>query len=155
MKTPVVRILVVLIAAVAALFSLDQGQSWYLTLIAAAVFVLAAFTQQGSDNNRILILASGEILVIAVAAASFWVSFVVQCAVIGAVLLDGRFPADTRDLTFFGIYCIVALTCTIIFDRSNQVLLPFLTVTAMVAATTVILVGVQEMRERRMYAGGK
>jgi hypothetical protein len=155
MKTPIMRTLFILIAAGAALYSLDQGHGRYLPLIAVAAFILAAFIQQGSDDTRILILASGEILVIAVAAASLWVSFIVQCAVIGAILFDGRVLSDTRDLTFFGLYCIVALTCTIILDRSNQVLLPFLTVTAIVGATTVMLVKVQEMQERRMYAGGK
>ena len=89
MKTPLLRILFVLIAAAAAVFSLQQGDTWYLRLIAAAVFVLVAFLRQGSDDTRILLLASGEILVIAVAAASFWTGFVVQCAVIGAVP-DGR-----------------------------------------------------------------
>ena len=113
-----------------------------------------AFLRQGSDDTRILILAAGEVLVIAVAAASFWTGFIVQCAVIGAVLVDGKVPADSRDLTLFALYCIAALTGAIIFDRSNQVLLPFLAVTAIVAAATVTFIGVQEMRERRMYAGG-
>ena len=155
MKTPLVRILFVLIAAAAALYSLVQGDSWYLRLIAAAVFVLVAFIHQGSDDTRILILAAGEVLVIAVAAVSFFTGFIVQCAVIWAVLVDGGVPADTRDRTLFALYCIAALTGAIIFDRSNQMLLPFLAVTAIVAATTVTFIGVQEMRERRMYAGGK
>ena len=149
MKPPLLRILFVLVAAAAALFSLAQGDYWYLTLITAAVFVLAAFIRQGSDDTRILILASGEILVIAVAEASFWTGFIVQCAVIGAVLMEEKVPADTRDLTLFAIFCIAALLGAIILDRSNQVLLPFLLVTAMVAVTTVIFTGIQEMRERR------
>ena len=153
MKIPVVRILFVLIAAVAALSSLVQGTSWYLTLIATGVFVLAAFVKQG-DDTTIFILASGELLVIAVAALSFWTGFIVQCAVIGAVLTGGRVPADTRDLAFFSFWCIAALTGAIIFDRSNQVLIPFLVVTVIVAATTVILVSALEMRERLLYAGG-
>src|SRR5665647_1364824 len=155
MKTPPVRILFVLTAAAAALLSLAQGDSWYLRLIAAAVFVLAAFLYHGSEDNRILILATGEVLVIAVAAASFFTGFIVQCAVIGAVLADGMVPADTGNRTLFALYCIAALTGAIIFDRSNQVLLPFFLITAIVAAATVAFVGVQEMRERRMYAGGK
>ncbi len=155
MKTPLVRILFVLTATAAALFTLPQGDSWYLRLIAAAVFVLAAFIKQDSEDNRILVLAAGEVLVIAVAAASFWAGFIIQCAVIGAILVDGMVPADTGNRTLFTLYCIAALICAIIFDRSNQVLLPFFMVTAIVAAATVIFVGVQEMRERRMYAGGK
>jgi len=155
MKTPLVRILFVVTAAAAALFTLPQGNSWYLRLIAAAVFVLAAFMKQDSDDNRILILAAGEVLVIAVAAASFWPGFIIQCAVIGVILGDGMVPADTGNRTLFALYCIAALIGAIIFDRSNQVLLPFFVVTAIVAAATVIFVGVQEMRERRMYAGGK
>lgn len=155
MKTPPVRILFVLTAAAAALLSLAQGDSWYLRLIAAAVFVLAGFIHQGSEDNRILILAAGEVLVIAVAAASFFTGFIVQCAVIGAVLADGMGAADSGYRTLFALYCIAALTGAIIFDRSNQVLIPFFVVTAIVAAATVAFVGVQEMRERRMYAGGK
>ena len=155
MNTPVVRILFVLIATAAAVFSLAQGDSWYLILLAAAVFILAAFIKQGSDDNRIFILATGELLVIAVAAASFWAGSVVQCAVLGTVLLDGRVPVEPQDLTLFALCCIATLSCAIIFDRSNQVLLPFLVLTALVAATTVILVGVQEIRERRIYAGEK
>jgi hypothetical protein len=150
-----VRALFVLIAAGAALFSLNQGHSWYLTIVAVAAFIVSAFIQRGSDYTRILILASGEILVISVAAESLWVGFIVQCAVIGAVLSDGMVLAYARDLTFFGLYCLAALMGTIIFDRSNQVLLPFLTLTAIVSATTIILVSVQEIKERRMYAGGR
>jgi hypothetical protein len=155
MKIPVVRILFVLIAAAAALFSLGHGDHGYLTLIALAVFILAAFIKLGNDDNRIFILATGELLVITVAAASFWVGFVVQCAVIGAVLFDVRIPADFRDLPFFAFFCIAALTGAIIFDRSNSVLIPFLVVTTIVAAMTVILVSVQEIRERRLFSGAK
>jgi hypothetical protein len=155
MKTPPIRILFVLTAAAAALLSLAQGESWYLRTIAAAVLVLAAFLHQGSEDNRILILAAGEVLVIAVAAASFWTGFIVQCAVIGAVLADGKVPADSGNRTFFALFCIAALTGAIIIDRSNQVLLPFFLITAIVAAATVAFVGVQEMRERRMFQGGK
>jgi hypothetical protein len=155
MKAPPLRILFVLAAAAAALFSLAQGDSWYLRLIAAAVFVLAAFVKQGSGDNRILILAAGEVLVIAVALSYFWTGFIVQCAVIGAVLADGMVPAGSGNRTLFVLYCIAALTGAIILDRSNQVLLPFLLLTAIIAAATVTFVGVQEMRERRMYAGGK
>jgi hypothetical protein len=154
MKTPPVRVLFVLSAAAAALFSSAQGNSWYPGLIATAVFVLAAFLRQGSEDTRILILAAGEVLVIAAAISYFFAGFIVQCAVIGAVLVDGRVPAATGDRTLFVLYCIAALMGAIIFDRSNQVLLPFLVVTALVAAATVAFVGVQEMRERRMYAGG-
>jgi hypothetical protein len=155
MKTPPIRILFVLTAAAAALLSLAQGESWYLRTIAAAVLVLAAFLHQGSEDNRILILAAGEVLVIAVAAASFWTGFIVQCAVIGAVLADGKVPADSGNRTFFALFCIAALIGAIIIDRSNQVLLPFFLITAIVAAATVAFVGVQEMRERRMFQGGK
>ncbi|GEM_PF-5549435 len=154
MKISLVQILFLLVAAGAAFLSLDPGHTWYLTLIAAAAIILAAFIQQDSDDNRIFTLAFGEIVVIAIAAESFWVSFMVQCAVIGAVMFDGRFMGDTVDRRFFWLYCIIALLCTIIFDRSVQVLIPFLMVTTIVAVTTFILVGFQEMRERRMYAGG-
>jgi len=154
MKTPLTRILFLLIVTGAALLSLDQHHSWYLTLIAIAVFIMAVFIQQESDDSTIVILASGEILVIAIAAESLWLGFIVQCAVIGAVMYDGKILTDIRDLKFLGLYCLVAFICTLIFDRSNQVLLPFLTITAIVAATTGILVTVQEIRERRMYAGG-
>jgi hypothetical protein len=126
MKTPPVRILFVIIAAAAALFSLFLGGSWYLRLIASMVFVPAAFIHQCSEDNRIIILAAGEVLVIAVAAASFWAGFIVQCAVIGAVLVNGMVPADTGNRTLFALYCIAALIGAIIFDRSNQVVLPFL-----------------------------
>jgi hypothetical protein len=155
MKTPPVRILFVLAAAAAALFSLAQGDSWYLRLIAAAVFVLAAFVKQGSEDSGILILAAGEVLVIAVATSYFWAGFIVQCAVIGAVLADEKVSAGSGNQTLFALYCIAALIGAIIFDRSNQVLLPFFLITAIIAAATVAFVGVQELRERRMYAGGK
>jgi hypothetical protein len=154
MKIPTVRLLFVIAAAVATVLSLFSGELWYLRVIAAAVFVIAAFLPLEGNDKRILLLASGELLVIAVADASFFTALVVQCAVIGAVLFDGTDFSGTRDLAIFSVWCIAALLVAIILDRSNQVLLPFLAITAGVVAVTGILIGLQEMRERRKFAGG-
>jgi hypothetical protein len=153
-NVPALRALFILAAAAAACFSLVHSDIWYLVLIAAGVFVLVALKKQDSgDDTTILLLASGEVLVVAVAAASFLSGFVVQCAVIGAVLAAGRGMADTRDRTFFALFCLAALGGAILFDRSNQLLLPFLAATALVAAATAIVIGVLEIRDRRTYSG--
>ena len=155
MKALTLRNLCIITATATGLFSLLPGGPVYLVFIATAIFVMVALTRKGSDDSLIFILATGEILVIVVAAVSFWAGVLVQCAVIGAVLAGGRVPADSRDRSVFVLYCIVALVGAIIFDRSNQVLVPFLAGTAAVAATAFIMTGVQEMRERRLYTGGK
>jgi hypothetical protein len=54
----------------------------------------------------------------------------------------------------FALFCCAALGGALILDRSNQVLLPFLALAAGVAGVTAIVVGVQELRERRMFSGG-
>jgi len=154
MNIPTIRIISALVAAAAAVSAMVQGTVWYLVVIAAAVFGVVIVLPRFRDN-RILLLASGELLVVAVAAASFWAGFIVQCAVIGAVVPDTRIPADRRDLTLVGLFCIAAFPCALFLDRSNQVLVPFLAVTAAAGAATVIFIGVGEMRERRRYAGGK
>jgi hypothetical protein len=154
MTPPLVRILAGIIAAGAAGVPITLGGSGYAGLIAAAVFILAAFIHE-EDTRKILMTASGEILVISLVPVSLFAGCCVQCAVIGVVLLDGSVPADTRDLTIFALCCITMLMAAVLFDRLNQILLPFLLVAAACVAGTVILVGVQEMRERRMYAGGK
>lgn len=149
------RIIFIGIAAVTAILSLYQTVTWYFTVIITAIFVILAFTKGTSEDNEILILASGELLVIAVATTSFWLGYIVQCAIIGAVMLDGKVPADTQDLKIFAFLCLAALICAIIIDRSNHMLLPFLTVTAIITGITITILGVQEMRDRRAYAGGK
>ena len=154
MKVPLMRVLCILAALAAMIFSVVTGGTWYLGPIAAALFVLAAVSSQSADDSRVLILATGELLVIAVAASSFPAGFIVQCAVIGAVLFDGEGLPGTRDSLLFALWCIAALAGAVVLYVSNQVLLPFLAITAGVAALTVLLVSVQEMRECRMYAGG-
>ena len=153
MKIPVVRGLLVMAAAsIAVFFSLQTG-TWY-GLIAAAVFVLAALPRLRSDDKRVFLLATGELLVIAVAGPSFLGGVIVQCAVIGAVLFDGEGMPYTRDSILFGLFCTAALGGAFILYLSNQVLIPFLALTAGVAGATAILVAVQELRERRIYSGG-
>jgi len=154
MKIPAIRIISALIAAAAAASALVQGTGWYPVVIAVTVFGSAVVLPQLREN-RIALLAAGELLVVAVAAVSFWAGVIVQCAVIGAVVPDARLPADKRDLTLVGFFCIAALACALFFDRSNMVLIPFLAVTAAAGAATIIFIGVGEMRERRRYAGGK
>jgi len=153
MKVPALRLAFVLAAATATLFSLVQGDFWYLRLLAAAVVVLVAVTGPENDDTRILLLATGEILVIAVATASFLVGVLVQCAVIGAALSDSRIPAGARDRALFALCCIAVSGGAVILDRANQLLLPFFVITAITAAATFLFVGVQEMRERRRYRG--
>ena len=153
MKVPIVRTLLVMAAAAAGVFFLLPAGTWY-GLIAAAGFVLAALLPLTSDDNRVLLLATGELLVIAVAGTSFLGGVIVQCAVIGAVLFDTGGMPDTRDVAMFALFCCAALGGALILDRSNQVLLPFLALAAGVAGVTAIVVGVQELRERRMFSGG-
>ena len=154
MKIPVVRVLCIVAALAAAVVAAAGSETWYPVLIAAVFFVLAGMLRRGSDETRILLLATGELLVIAVAAVSFPPGFVVQCAVIGAVLFDRTGLPDTLDATLFALWSITALAGALVLDRANQVLLPFLVITVCVVAGTVLLVGVQEMQDRRRYSGG-
>ena len=153
MKIPVVRVLCIVAALAAAVVAAAGSETWYPVLIAAVFFVFAMMLRRGSDETRILLLATGELLVIAVAAVSFPPGFVVQCAVIGAVLFDKKGLPDTLDATLFVVWCIAVLGGALVLDFANQVLLPFLVITGGVVAGTVLLVGVQEMRDRRRYAG--
>jgi hypothetical protein len=155
MKNPFVRGLAVMIGGASAFFSVSQGGTWYLVLIALLFFFLAAFIRADSDDKTIFIIASGEVLVIAVGAASFWAGVIAQAAVIGVVLEDKGDMSDTRGRSFFALYCVAVFTGAFIFDLANQVLLPFLAGTAVVAAAAIIFAGVQEIQERRMYSGGK
>ena len=153
MKIPVVRVLCIMVALAAAVSAAAGSATWYPVLIAGALVVLAGMLRRGSDDIRILLLATGELLVIAVAAVSFPPGFVVQCAVIGAVLFDKKGLPDTLDATLFVVWCIAVLGGALVLDFANQVLLPFLVITGGVATITTLLVGVQEMRDRRRYAG--
>ncbi len=155
MKNPFVRGLAVMIGGASAFFSVYQGGSWSIVLIALVFFFLAAFIRAESDDTTIFIIASGEVLVIAVGAASFWAGVIAQCSVIGLVLEDRECLADSRGRSFFALYCIVTFTGAFIFDLANQVLLLFLAVTAVVAGAAIIFAGVQEIQERRMYSGVK
>jgi hypothetical protein len=151
MKVPPLRLAFVLAAATATLFSLVIGEFWYLRLIAAAVVVTIAVIGPENDDTMILLLATGEVLVIAVAGASFLVGALVQCAVIGAALSDDRTPVKARDRNLFVLLCAGIFGGAVLLDRANQLLLLFLVMVAAVVAATVIFTGVQEMRERRRY----
>ena len=153
MKVPLVRLLLVMTAATAAVFFLLPAGTWY-GLIAAAGFLLAALLPLTSDDNRVLLLATGELLVIAVAGTSFPMGVIVQCAVTGAVLLDGEGLPDIPDVAMFALFSFAVIAGALVLDLSNQVLLPFLALAAGVAGVTAVVVGVQEIRERRMYSGG-
>lgn len=148
------RIVCILAALAAAAYSFTVGTIPYPVLMAAALFVLAGVIRKDRDDTRILVLATGELLVIAVAAVSFPAGVVVQGAVIGAVLFDMTGLPDKRDATLFALWCMVALAGAVVLYLANQVLIPFLVLTAGVAGLTALLVGIQEMRERRMFAGG-
>ena len=154
MMIPAVRIFCILVSLAATAFSITVSNTPYLGLIAAVVFVLAAYLRQGRDDSRIFIIATGELLVIAVAATSFTAGFIVQGAVIGAVLFDKEGLPGNRDAILFTLWCVAALAVSAFLYFSNQVLLPFLAATAGVVAVTALLVGVQEMQEHRRYAGG-
>ena len=151
MKLPGLRLLFVLAAVVASAITLGTGDFWYLTFIAATAFAIIAVTQGENDNALILLLASGEILVIAVASASFFPGVLVQCAVIGAAF--SSYMTDAQDPTLFVLFCLATIGGAVILDRSNQALLPFVAITALVAGVTFVIIGVQEMRERRMFRG--
>jgi len=137
-----------------AALSLTGGGDPLLRILAAAAFAAGALLKRGTDDDTIFTLATGELLVIAVAASSFIAGFLVQCAVIGAALSGGRAPAGRGDAAIFVAYCLIALAGAIVLDRANQILLPFLAMTAIVAGATVAVTGIAELRERRKYAGG-
>jgi len=125
-----------------------------LRILAAAVFVAGALAGQGGDDDTVVTLATGELLVIAVASASFYAGLAVQCAVIGAALLGGRAPAGRRDAPLFAAFCLAAIAGAVVLDRSNQILLPFLAMAGIVVAAALALTAIQELRVRRKYAGG-
>lgn len=152
MKVPALRLAFVLAAATATLFSFVLADFWYVRLIAVAVVMVVAVTGPENDDTRILLLAAGEILVIAVATASFLVGVLVQCAVIGAALSDSRVPVAARDRALYLVCCIAVFGGALILDRANQLQLPFFIITAL-AAAIFIVTSVQEMRERRRYRG--
>jgi hypothetical protein len=151
MKLSTLRLAFVIAAATATLFSLNQGDFWYLRIIAATVLVIAAVILPENDDTMIILLACGEVLVIAVATASFLVGALIQCAVIGAALSGDRAPADARDRNLFLLLCAGILGGAVILDRANQLLLPFLIMAVAVIAATFMLTGIQEMRERRLF----
>jgi hypothetical protein len=151
MKVAPLRLAFVLAAATGTLFSFVQGDFGILRLIAAAVVVIIAVIGPETDDTLIFLLAAGEVLVIAVATASFLIGVLVQCAVIGAALSDDRVMPDRRDRNLFLLLCGAVLGGALVLERANQPLLPFVVMVAAGIAATFVITGVQEMRERRRY----
>ena len=152
MKAFPVKVLFTATAAAATLLTLPYGSNVILRPIAAAVFVIASLLYLESDDNTLLTLATGEILVIAVTESLFFAGFVVQCAVIGAAFSGGRAPAGIRDIPLFVLTCLVAGAGAVVLDSANNLLFPYLAMVAAVCAATVMVTGVSEIRERRNYA---
>lgn len=152
MTVPRAKLLFTAAALGIALLSLLGGGDPVLRLLAAAAFLAGALLQRGMDDGTVFTLATGELLVIAVASSSFIAGFLVQCAVIGAALTGT--PAARRDAAIYTAFCLIALAGAIVLDRANQVLLPFLVLIAVTIAAAVAVTGIAELRERRKYAGG-
>jgi len=149
-----VKVSFLAVAVVTTLASLPFGDNAILRPVAAGIFVIAALLRQGNDEETILTLATGELLVIAVADASFVAGTVVQCAVLGAAFTSGSAPAGARD-GLFVVPCLVAcLAGAIWLFTANQVLLPFIVMVVVAGGSAVVALGVQEMRERRRFTGG-
>jgi hypothetical protein len=151
---PAVRILCILTALAASAVSLAAATTPYLGFIAAVLFVLAAVLSGDPKTTRILLLATGEILVIASASASFPAGVAVQAAVIGAVFFEKTGLPEQGDALQFALWCLAVLAGSAVLYFSNQVLISFLAITAGTAGITALLVIVLEIRERRTYAGG-
>lgn len=155
MTVPRAKALFIILAIGITVLSLLDGGDPALRILAAAVFISGAILKRGTDDDILFILATGELLVIAVAASSFFAGFFVQCAVIGAALTGGKNPSGRRDAAIFAGFCLVGLVCAILLDRSNNLFLPFLALTVLVVGETLVVTFVAELRERRKYAGGR
>jgi hypothetical protein len=154
MIPPVVQILCILVAIGSAVFSLTTATTPYPVSIAAVLFVLAVVFSQDPETTRIPLLATGELLVIAAALTSFTSGVVIQLAVIGAVFLDRPGLPKRWDALLFVFWCLATLAGSAILYFSNQILIPFLAITTGAAGITALLVGVEEIRERRAFAKG-
>lgn len=152
MNVPRTKVLFAAAALAIAVLSLPGGGDPVLRLLAAAAFLAGALLKWGMDDDMVFTLATGELLVIAVASSSFIAGFLVQCAVIGAALTGT--PAARRDAAIFTAFCLIALAGAIVIDRANQVLTPFLVMIAVITTAAVAITGIAELRERRKYAGG-
>ena len=148
------RLLFVVAACGTAILSLPYGSNPALRVAAAAAFAAGALMWQDTDDDVIFTLATGELLVIAVAEAFFPAGFIAQCAVAGAALVGGKEPAGAWDIPLFVLYSLTAIIGAIVLDRSNQVFLPFLALVAVVAGVAALATGIQEMQERRKFTGG-
>ena len=93
--------------------------------IAAVLFVLAVVLSRDPKTTRIPLLATGELLVIAAALASFTSGVVIQVAVIGAVFSGRQGLPEQGDALQFALWCLAALAGSAILYFSNQVLIPF------------------------------
>ena len=154
MIPPVVQILCILVALASAVFSLSSATTPYPVSIAAVLFVLTVVLSRDPKATRIPLLATGELLVIAAAMASFTSGVVIQIAVIGAVFLDSKGLPERLDALLFVLWCLATLGGSTILYFSNQVLIPFLAITAGTVGITALLLGVEEIREHRAYAKG-
>lgn len=154
MTISAVRILCILAALAATAISLAAATTPYPEFIATVFFVLTAVISRDPKTTRILLLATGELLVITSASASFPAGVAVQAAVIGAVLFEKTGLPEQGDALQFALWCLAALTGSAILYFSNQVLIPFLALTAGTAGITTLLLIFMERRERRTYAGG-
>ena len=154
MTISAVRIFCILAALAAAAISLAAAITPYPGFIAAVLFVLPAVLSRDPKTTRILLLTFGELLVIASASASFPAGIVVQAAVIGAVFFEKTGLPERGDALQFALWCLAALAGSAILYFSNQVLIPFLAITAGTAGISALLVIVLEIWERRTYAGG-
>jgi hypothetical protein len=154
MTVPAVRILCLLAALGAAAVSFQAGTIPFMVIASAVLVLLSVFVSRDREEARILILGTGELLVIATAAAFYPAGTAVQCAIIGAVLFDRPGLPEQRDVLVLALWCLAALAGAAVLYFSAQVLLPFLALTLGVAGATALIIGVQELRERRLYAGG-
>ena len=154
MTPSVVQILCILVALASAVFSLTSATTPYPVFIAAVLFVLTVVLNRDPKATRIPLLATGELLVIAAALASFTSGVVIQIAVIGAVFLDRQGLPERWDALLFVLWCLAALAGSAILYFSNQVLIPFLAITAGTVGITALLLAVEEIREHRAFTRG-
>lgn len=153
MTIPAVRILCILAALAAAFVSLTAATSPYLGFITVVLFILASILGRDPKTTRILLLVTGELLVITSASTLFPAGVMAQAAVIGAVFFEKAGLPEQGDALQFALWCLAAVAGSAILYFSNQVLIPFLAITAGTAGLTALMVIVLEIWERRTYAG--
>jgi hypothetical protein len=133
---------------------LAAPHAWYLTLGPLCLFLILLAVPVFQNDRWVVLLASGELVVLATALASVWGGWLVQLAVFGLFTFRSDDAGPARAIPEFLLAGAGTLAVVLILEPANHVMVPFLAILGILATVYAIL-EISAFRWKRALAGGR